>query len=155
MLEQAGQKQGDFDGHADAMSGKKARPRPDLTLSVMFKGYRDSYLTAYRNAYRAAQYAKTHQDIRDRSDREKAVQALEGQAKSPNNTLFDQGWRDGYVGHASQAGRLERPDDKQAYSRGYKLGFRDRDFARAKALRDQMTRDHEIPDSQADSAREL
>jgi len=73
MLENTGFSAGERDGRADALAGRRYRPRPKLSLSVMSSGYQSTYMEGYVQAYRDTKYAKTRQDVQD--NRRKLEQA--------------------------------------------------------------------------------
>ena len=53
MFERKGRDQAQADGQADASLNLIKRPRPNLTLVIMFAGYRDEYLKTYSITYDA------------------------------------------------------------------------------------------------------
>jgi len=155
MFRQAGFTKGELDGQEDAMKGQRYRPRPDLALSILSSGYQDGYAAAYLKAYQDTKRAILQQQLRDNRQQNDNYTALVQMGGIQKSMPFDQGWKHGFVGKAMYNSHFTNPSDISAYNRGYKLGARDRDFARAKALREQMTRGHDGPEPQVDSEREL
>jgi hypothetical protein len=130
MFEGSGHKDGIADGRADAALSRPERARPNLTMAVISTGYRDAYIAAYHSGYRIQRAQEdrnaveklNRQDLSKRPDIDKADQ------------LFEQGWKDGYAGKSEPSKSLN-PDQRPAWDRGQKIGFRDRDFERARQLR--------------------
>ena len=143
MFERHGQDHGRRDGNADAALARPARPRPDLAVSLLSSGYRDSYLQAYRDAHRARTW---HEDRLRGEQMASRQQKVAGRGKAfttsrNDQAAFDRGWHDGYDGKPAKA--PTEPSSADAYGRGYRIGTRDRDFARAKELRRKMQQDHD------------
>ena len=139
MFEQRGREAGQRDGQADAALGLTARPRPDLVMAVTFTGYRDGYLKAYADAHRARRWQEERRRAEEMS---RIAKPAELRTRSPSvvDRAFDRGWQDGF------AGQLLKPpclaDQAEAYRNGHRLGTRDRDYARARELRAEKTRNN-------------
>lgn len=148
MFDQHRAHQGRADGEADAALGRPSRPRPDLLFAVAFSGYRDTYLSTYRDAYRQRMWQEER--LRSEGMATRAHPKPTVRRTNPRSALrrevvaFDAGWRDGENGaEASPAKAARTPEETAAYARGYRIGVRDRDFKRAKQLRAQKARDHD------------
>ena len=146
MFECHGREQGTADGNADAALRLPARPRPALMMAVTFPGYRDGYLSAYRDAYRTRSWQE------DRQHAERLAGRIGNQAVQHGSTLkqrtidrvFEEGWQHGFHGKASAVNKLSgSAEEVDAYTRGYRIGVRDRDYARARDLRREHQRDHD------------
>ena len=141
MFERRGREDGGRDGFVDAGLRMPPRPRPNLALAVIAAGYRDSYLSAYRDAHQT----RTWQEDRRRADLARKqtgtkLQASPEPKRQKTDAAFDRGWRDGMSGKdPAPAGRSTDPHDADAYARGYKIGERDRDYERARRLRAKTT----------------
>lgn len=147
MFEGLGQKEGIADGRADAMLNRPERAKPNLTMAVVSTGYRDAYIVAYHSGYRMG---RAHEDRR-------AVDALNRQDTSKKLTpgksdqLFEQGWKDGYAGKDTPSQSLTL-DQRTIWDRGQKIGFRDREFERARQLRQKHNQQSRVR-SQGDRGR--
>jgi len=130
MFEGLGQKDGIVDGRADAMLNRPERAKPNLTMAVISAGYRDAYIAAYHSGYRIQRVRE------DRSAVEKLNKQVLSKKLNPGKTdqLFEQGWKDGYAGEDMPPKSLN-PDQLAAWVRGQKIGFRDREYERARQLR--------------------
>lgn len=155
MLKQIGFAKGEVDGLEHAMKGYRYRPKPDLGMSILSSGYQEGYASGYHKAYHHAKQVLVRQELREQKEQRDADSILQVGADSSGPSPFDQGWRHGFTAVASTKTSYTGPGDIAAYDRGYRLGARDRDFARAKALRDQMTRENDLSDLQDKSERSL
>lgn len=130
MFEGLGQKDGIADGRADAALNLPKRAKPNLTIAVISTGYRDAYIEAYHTGYRIQ---RSHED-------RNVVETLNRQVASKKLTpcktdlFFEQGWKDGYAGKDAPPKSLCQ-DQKTFWYRGQKIGFRDREYERARQLR--------------------
>lgn len=130
MFEGLGQKDGIADGRADAALNRPERARPNLTMAVISTGYRNAYFAAYHSGY------SIQRSYEDRT----AIETLNHQVatKTMNSSkadqLFEQGWEDGYAGKGTPSKTLNL-DQRTIWDRGQKNGCRDRDYERARQLR--------------------
>ena len=93
MLENSGFSAGERDGRADALAGRRYRPRPKLSLSVMSSGYQSTYMEGYAQAYRDVKYAKSRQDVQDhrrKLERAKAMKDREIERENRNESRSEQ-----------------------------------------------------------------
>lgn len=147
MFEKRGRKDGERDGWLDAKESYARDPRPNLGLALAFNGYRDSYLGAYRGSYNRQLWINSKltdqkelakQEAHKISKETKILPALQ-------KSEFERGWADGYNGReADLISPHQTKDTKRAdqfYLRGYKLGVKDRDYARARDLQKQHQRE--------------
>ena len=154
MFEQAGFAQGESDAYQDAVSGLCYRPRPSLARSVISPGFQRGYMWGYQKSYFNTKQALIREAMRDEKCRQIAEKHLTKNLTEQDKP-FDMGWEDGFQGKASIGDRLRDEAERSAYRRGYKLGYRDRDHERAKALRLNKTQLHERTNSQDQIDREF
>lgn len=87
MLENTGFSAGERDGRADALAGRRYRPRPKLSLSVMSSGYQSTYMEGYTQAYRDMKYAMTRQDVQDNRRKLERAKILRDQELERQNRI--------------------------------------------------------------------
>jgi len=155
MFEQTGFEKGERDGRSDAMAGKRYRLRPDWKLSIISARYLESYSAAYSKGFHDAKRTLTQQELYEARRSHDNNLVLTGAIAGSPSKPFDKGWNDGFSGGCNSVSKFQQENEIDAYNRGYKLGARDRDFARAKALREKKTRGHDRNESQAEQEREI
>ena len=87
MLENTGFSAGERDGRADALAGRRYRPRPKLSLSIMSNGYQSTYVEGYAQAYRDMKYAMTRQDVQDNRRKLERAKILRDQELERQNRI--------------------------------------------------------------------
>jgi len=112
------------------MLNRPERAKPNLTMAVISIGYRDAYIAAYHSGYRIQ---STHED-RAAVDKLNCRVASNKINLNKTDRLFELGWEDGYAGNITPSKNLN-PDQRVIWDRGQKIGFRDRDYERARQLR--------------------
>lgn len=141
MFERRGRKEGERDGRLDGKDKFARDPRPRLQLALISNGYWHAYLLAYDQAYKRQQWINERLEDQKQLSKQEA-QKVSKEAKTPaelQKSEFERGWGDGYHGReVAPSSPNQIKDSKGAdhhYLRGYKIGNRDRDYARAKELR--------------------
>ena len=145
VFKRFGRAHGEYQGRSHAEQGLKRRPSPSLGFSVLSKGYMNAFFACYDEAYR-----KQEAVHRQRAQRLAANGAPEASNFDPKKEKedFDRGWHDAFEGKAMSS---DKPS--AAFSRGYQLGQRDRDFQRAKKLKERATKENSRMPSQRDFSR--
>ena len=72
MFEYVAREDGERDGTADARDGLTKYPRPDLKLSLLSNGYRDTYLKTYQGAYNLQTRVNRECEFQDRVSMQRA-----------------------------------------------------------------------------------
>ena len=145
VFKRFGRAHGEYQGRSHAEQGLKRRPSPSLGFSVLSKGYMNAFFTSYDDSFR-----KQEAVHRQRAQRLAANGAPEARNYDPKKEQedFDRGWHEAFEGKAMS------PDKPSAaFSRGYQLGQRDRDFQRAKELRDRLTKEQKRQSLQSELSR--
>lgn len=147
MFEKRGRKDGERDGRLDAKESYARDSRPNFSLALAFNGYRDSYLTAYRDAYNRQSWINSK--LTDQKELAKQeAHKISKETKIPpalQKSEFERGWADGFNGKEAEPSSPNQIKDgkgaDQHYLHGYKIGSRDRDYARARELQKQHQRE--------------
>ena len=160
MLHKYGKSCGERHGGEDATQGKVRHPRPTLSFSLASPNYLSAYLTAYHTSFDLQERLKNEMAFRDQIDAARLRQTKGNSSRSgkPVDPIFEKGWQDGYEGRSAGSKQLENDgsaDQKQisAYMRGFRIGQRDREYARAKELRQKKTHDQVRGNHQGDLER--
>jgi len=91
MLEGTGFKAGERDGYADAMSSKRSRPRPKLSLCLMAQGYQENYLMGYHLSFdrtkRTLLQTQVYQEQNEALKQQRARELIASKENAKNRTL--------------------------------------------------------------------
>ncbi len=146
MFEAKGRADGARDAAADALANMRRRPRPQVSLALISKGYLSEYLDAYRRGYAEHRHA-----VERRQAESNVREAHATPAKAPKPVQdFDHGWRDAYEGRDAKAGR----GDPETYASGYRLGARDLDQVRALELLNERRHRQKLQHAHEQNSRE-
>ena len=141
MLANYGKASGTRSGREDAEAGRAKRPRPTFSFAVFSPRYLENFLDAYRQAYADQERTQREAERRRLLDDEKAKTPKPEQLEGAEAELaFEAGWKAGMSG---QIGHVPRDfqEHTEAWLRGHRIGQRDRDYRRARELRQSLSQD--------------
>ncbi len=141
MLANYGRVSGARSGREDAEEGRAKRPRPTFSFAIISPRYLENFLDAYRQAYADQERTQREAERRRLLDEVKAKTPTPGQLEgSEADVAFEAGWKAGISGQIGQVPR-DFQEHTEAWLRGHSIGQRDRDYRRARELRQSLSKD--------------